>query len=70
MKVTALIPDKLVQQIKHYSQAKNLTGGLVIALEEWVALKEIAELNRVVEKTPLQFSFSADKLRKLNRKRS
>jgi len=70
MKVTALIPDKLVQQIKHYSQAKNLTGGLVIALEEWVALKRISELNKQVEKKPIIFNGTADEIRKVNRRRT
>ena len=70
MKVTALIPNDLVQQVKHYSQAKNLTGGLLIALEEWVALKKISELNKKVEGNPIKLAHSAEKLRRLNRDRS
>ena len=70
MKVTALIPDQLVRQIKHYSQAKNLTGGLLVALEEWVALKKISELNELIEQEPLKFKYSAAEIRKMNRRRS
>jgi len=69
MKVTALIPDDLVNEIKQYAQGINLTECLIIALEEWLALKKIKELNDKVEDEPLEFSdgFTADKVRSVNR---
>lgn len=36
MKVTALIPDELVEEVKHLTQGKNITDSLIIALNEWV----------------------------------
>jgi hypothetical protein len=36
MKVTALIPDELVEEVKHLTQGKNITDSLTIALNEWV----------------------------------
>ncbi|MCF6289109.1 MAG: hypothetical protein L3J53_07750 [Proteobacteria bacterium] len=36
MKVTALIPDELVEEVKLFTQGKNITESLTIALNEWV----------------------------------
>ena len=71
MKVTALIPDELVNDIKHFAGGKNLTESLITALEEWLSLKKVHALNDEISKKPLQFSknFSAAKVREVNRKR-
>jgi hypothetical protein len=71
MKVTALIPDELVNDVKHFAGGKNLTESLVTALEEWLSLKKVHALNDEISKKPLQFSkdFSAAKVREVNRKR-
>ena len=71
MKVTALIPDKIVDDVKILANGKNLTESLIIALREWISLKKIHTLNKSVEKSPLQFknNFSANKIRKINRNR-
>ena len=71
MKVTALIPDDLVIEVKQYAGKKNLTECLIVALEEWISLKKIKELNNVVKSKPLKFSddFSSEKIRKINRAR-
>lgn len=70
MKVTALIPDKIVDDVRQFSGGKNLTDSLIIALEEWVSLKKIKELNKNISKKPLKFSkdFSAEKVRSTNQK--
>ncbi len=70
MKVTALIPDNLVKEVKQYAGGKNITESLITALEEWLALKKIQFLNEAVMKQPLQFSedFSAVKNREINRR--
>jgi len=69
MKVTAILPDDLVSEVKRYSKGKNTTESLLIALGEWLALRRIKELNRKVETEPLLFdpSFSAELARKINR---
>ena len=36
MKVTALIPDELVQEVRELTQGKNITESLTIALNQWV----------------------------------
>lgn len=71
MKVTALIPDELIKDVKHFAGGKNLTESLVIALEEWLSLKKVHALNEEIMKKPLEFSkdFSAHEIREINRKR-
>ena len=71
MKVTAIIKDNLISEVRRYARGKNLTDSLTIALKEWVALKHIKELNATVNDRPLEFqkNFKALDIRKLNRKR-
>ena len=69
MKVTALIPDDLVKEVKHLAGGKNLTESLILALNEWISLKKIKSLNNEIESNPLKFSngFTAKKVRSTNR---
>jgi hypothetical protein len=69
MKVTALIPDDLIIEVKQYAGGKNLTESLITALKEWVSLRKIKELNKQVKKKPLKFidDFSANNVRSINR---
>ena len=70
MKVTALIQDDLIKDVKKLTDGKNLTESLTIALMEWVAQQKIKRLNTKIAKTPLTFhrNFSAEKIRSINRK--
>lgn len=56
MKVTALISDNLISEVKRYAKGKNLTESLTIAIKEWTDLKRIKELNDFVKEKPLEFS--------------
>ena len=71
MKVTAIIPDNLISEVKQLSKGKNITDSLLIALNEWVDLKNISKLNLHVKKHPLQFQskYTAEKIREINRSR-
>ena len=71
MKVTALIPETLIKEIKSYTQANTITQALVIVLSEWLENKKIAQLTEHLKVAPLKFSkgFSAQKIRGLNRNR-
>ena len=71
MKVTTILPDDLVSEVRHYSKGKNITDSLLIALKEWLALRKIKELNKQVDRNPLLFDkhFSAESARETNRKR-
>jgi hypothetical protein len=70
MKVTALIPDELIIDVKAFAKGENLTESLIIALEEWTKLEKIKQLNEVVGSKPFKFKkgFTAEKVRRLNRK--
>jgi len=69
MKVTALIPDDLVADVRELSSGKNITESLIIALKEWLSIQKLKKLREKVKKNPLSFQegFSADSVRTLNR---
>ncbi len=71
MKVTALIPDDIVSEVREYAGGQTLTDSLILALKEWLSLKKIKKLNQQIESSPLYFKedVSASKIRSLNRKR-
>jgi len=70
MKVTALIPNGLVSEVKELTNGKNITDALVKALSEWVSIQKIRKLNQTVADNPLKFDDDSDAetLRELNRK--
>ncbi|MCH8127155.1 DUF2191 domain-containing protein [candidate division KSB1 bacterium] len=69
MKVTALIPDDLIADVKQLTQGKNITDSLIKALSEWVSIQKIKSLNIQVARTPFVFKegFSSSFVRKINR---
>jgi len=70
MKVTTILPDSLIKEVKEYTRGKNLTESLIIALKEWSNIRHIKELNKEIEKSPLEFStnFNSDDIREINRR--
>ena len=70
MKVTAIIPDDLIRDVKEYSGGKNITDSLIKALTDWLYAKRTEKLNRELRNEPLQFQegFSAEYIRKLNKR--
>ena len=70
MKVTAIISDDLIEEVKKHSRGRNLTESLTIALKEWLAAKKIKDLNNMIKESPLEFNhdLSANKIREINRK--
>ena len=71
MKVTAIIPDALVNDVQRLARGKNLTESIVHALTEWADLQRIRDLNRKIEERPLRFreGFSPAVVRQLSRTR-
>jgi hypothetical protein len=70
MKITAIIPETLIEEVKKYSGGQTITDSLKIALTEWVDLKHVEDLNAAVAEKPLEFApgITAGRLRRLNRK--
>ena len=60
IKVTALIPDDLINNVVKLSKGKNITDSLSIALEYYVHRKKIEQF---------QEGFSAEGIRELNRRK-
>jgi hypothetical protein len=71
MKVTANIPDALIDEVRQLAGKPTITESLIVALEEWIALKRVRELNAQVRERGLEFKkgYSAASIRKLNRQR-
>jgi len=67
MKVTALIPDKLVLEAQTLSNAKNITEALIIALNSYVSIEKLKAMGEAVNKRPLKFKYTAQEIRDLNR---
>jgi len=69
MKVTALLPDDIVQEVKKLSGGKNITDSILIALRDYIANQRIRKAIQKVKDKPLQFrdGFTADKIRSTNR---
>ena len=71
MKVTAIISDDILNEVRKYTKGDNLTECIRMALEEWIAQKKIRELNDMVRKEPLEFADGGwEAIRELNRSRS
>ena len=60
MKVTAIIKDNLISEVRKLAKGENLTESLTIALKEWVALKHIKELNSIVNEHHFEYDVSSD----------
>jgi hypothetical protein len=68
MKVTAIIPDEIINDVRKYTEGKNITDSLIKALNDWLYAKRIENLNDRLSNNPLQFQegFSAEQIRNLN----
>ena len=66
MKVTAILADELVNNVKTYTQSSTITEGITIALKEWVDLHNIKELNRQIKQNPIIIE-NGQKTREINR---
>jgi hypothetical protein len=69
MKVTALLPDDIIEEVKKLSGGKNITDSLLIALEDYISRQRIRKAILKVKEKPLHFKdgFTAEKARNLNR---
>ncbi|MDX1959490.1 MAG: DUF2191 domain-containing protein [Leptospiraceae bacterium] len=71
MKVTAILSDDLISDVKRLTGGKNITDSLEKALTEWIKITKLKKLNMNLKDNPLSFSkgFTAEKVRKINRVR-
>ncbi len=69
MKITALLPDEIIHEVKKLRGGKNITESILIALQDYIAHQKIRKSIQKVKDKPLQFrdGFTAEKVRSLNR---
>ena len=66
MKVTAIIDDDLVNNVKTYSRSSTITEAITIALKDWLDMYKIKELNKSISKNPIIIN-NGKKIREMNR---
>ena len=71
MKVTAIIPDSLINDVKKLSKGKNITESLIVVLQEWIDLQKLRGVGNRIRRNPVKFisGFTAENIRAFNRKR-
>jgi len=69
MKVTAIIPDEIIDDVKKYTGGKNITESLIKALEDYLYRQRINHLSSELQQNPVRFrdDFNAEETRN-NRK--
>jgi len=67
MKVTAIIPDELIKEAKILSNAKNITEAMIIALNTYISLEKLKGMGKSISERPLQFKYTAQEIRDINR---
>jgi hypothetical protein len=66
MKVTAIIADDLVNDVKAYTQSSTITEAITIALKDWVDIYNIKELNKKIGQNPVYIE-DGQQIRDMNR---
>ena len=69
MKVTALIPDELVEEVKKLTGGSTITDSIIIALEDFASRQRLIRTILKIKRQPLTFreNYTAARIRKLNR---
>jgi uncharacterized membrane protein len=47
MRTTITIPEDIIKELQHYAHTKKTTAAVIIAIQEWVRWKKIAELKKL-----------------------
>jgi Lhr-like helicase len=66
MKVTAIIADDLIKNVKAYTRSSTVTEAITIALKDWVDIRNIKELNNQIKQNPININ-NGQNIRKINR---
>jgi len=66
MKVTAIIADDLISNVKQFTNSSTVTEAITIALRDWVDIYNIKELNKKISQNPI-FINNGQNIRKINR---
>jgi hypothetical protein len=67
MKVTAIIEDTLVNNVKEITHSSTVTEAITIALKDWVDIHHIKELNKQISQKPITIE-NGQHIRQVNRR--
>jgi len=65
MKVTAMIPDELINTVKEYTQNATITEAITIVLKDWIDIHNTKELNKKIAQNPV-FVDNGQQIRETN----
>jgi hypothetical protein len=68
MKVTAILADDLVNDVKAYTRRSTVTETLAVVLKEWIDLYNIRKLNRETAQSPIVID-NGQNIREINRQK-
>ncbi|EOZ99313.1 hypothetical protein A33Q_0691 [Indibacter alkaliphilus LW1] len=68
MKVTAIISRELIEEAMALSKADTITETLKVALVSYIRSQKVKQIGASVVSEPLEFKYSAQELRDLNRR--
>jgi len=66
MKVTAIIADDLIYEVKEHTHCSTVTEAITVALKDWIDLYKIKELNKKIAENPINIT-SGKQIRETNR---
>ncbi|MBS1682073.1 MAG: DUF2191 domain-containing protein [Bacteroidetes bacterium] len=69
MKVTALLPEEMINEVRKLSGGKNITESLQIALVDYIHRQRLRKAIKKLKGNPFEFTkgFNATGIRKANR---
>ena len=69
MKVTALLSEELINEVRKFSGGKNITESLQIALNDYIQRQRLRKAMKRIKSNPLEFTkgFTAENIRRINR---
>jgi len=68
MKVTAIISKELIEEAMELSKADTITEALKVALISYIRSQKVKQIGTSIMSEPLEFKYSAQELRDLNRR--
>jgi len=66
MKVTAIISDDLIYEVKEQTHCSTVTEAITVALKDWIDLYKVKELNKKIAENPINIS-RGKQIRETNR---
>ena len=66
MEITTTLADDLLDNVKQYTHSASVTEAITLALQDWIHIYEIRELNKKIAQKPVLIK-DMQKIREINR---